>query len=242
MRRTLQLQIIRRFSGTSVINVYGHYASQPVRAVTWLLKIQNHPFLFHKVDVASGEHRKASYRDKFSTALIPGLEDNGFYLVEGSAILKYLCESNNWTSWWPTGTTLQCIQDRAKISEYLSHHHGLTRQLSITVMRPFFNATFSGKLWSENERQGHETQALKIAKRFETIFLSSGPFINGFQQPTIADLFAYPEIAQLQQCGLVDYSELPRLCLWMDRMKSLPGHDDVHKTLFKIAEMGGLQK
>jgi glutathione S-transferase len=38
--------------------------------------------------------------EKFPTALIPAIDDNGFYLAEGSAILQYLCEKNGYNQWF----------------------------------------------------------------------------------------------------------------------------------------------
>ena len=80
-----------------------------------------------------------------------------------------------------------------------------------------------------------------IAKRFEHKFLNddSKSFIVG-DTPTIADLLAYPEIAQISMIMGTEYNEwqeLERLRSWLGKMETLPFHDDVHRTVCKIGKM-----
>mgnify|MGYP003385310332 CR=1 FL=1 len=223
------------------LTLYGHYVSQPFRSIAWLLKIKNQPFDFIRMDPVRGDTRAPEYTAKFPTALIPGLDDNGFYLAEGSAIAQYLCEKYKWDEWWPSGSDAESVQKRAKISEYLSSHHHTSRMVSAKGFRPFIVAAFKPETkWSAETAKHNETPVLKIASRFEKTFLSQSDFVNGMNTPTIADFFAYPEYAQMSQCGLVDFSSLPRLSAWMKRMEALPEHDDVHRALMKLAALGGL--
>jgi hypothetical protein len=71
--------------------------------------------------------------------------------------------------------------------------------------------------------------------------LSQGKYINGFDLPTIADLVAYNEIAQMKQIGVCDYKSLSVLCAWMEKMSTLPENDNVHQSLFKLGQLGGLK-
>ena len=153
--------------------------------------------------------------------------------------MQYLCEKNNWNSWWPSSHNANGIQERAKISEYLSHHHSSTRNASVTIFRPLLNAKFSSppiELSAEAKLELVE-KAKKIAKRFEVVFLTKSPYVNGFNHPTIADLLAYVEIAQLEQIHFLDYSDMPILSKWLERMRHIKGHDDVHRTVMKLGEV-----
>ena len=76
--------LTRNFS--QVPKLYGHYVSQPSRSILWLLKMKNAPFEFVTLDPVKGDTKTAEYTSKFPTALIPGIEDNGFYLAEGNCI------------------------------------------------------------------------------------------------------------------------------------------------------------
>ena len=83
-----------------------------------------------------------------------------------------------------------------------------------------------------------------VAKRFQHKFLLDGdgyskPFIVD-DSPTIADLLAYPDLAQIPQIMDIHFSEwdeLGPLCSWIGRMERLPYHDDVHRTVSKIGRL-----
>ena len=61
-------------------------------------------------------------------------------------------------------------------------------------------------------------------------------FIAGMSHPTIADLIAYAEIAQMQQMEILKYTDydFPQLNPWLNAMQKLPHHDDVHRSLGKL--------
>ena len=218
----------------SNVTVYGHYVSQPSRSVIWLLKIKNQPFNFTKIDVAKGEARTPEYKAKFPTCLVPGLEDNGFFLAEGSAILQYLCEKYGWNDWWPIGNDEATRHKRAKIAEFLSSHHHTTRLVAHEITRPLF----FGKEITAEMRQEHVKSANRILKRFEGAFLKEGPYINAMPSPTIADLIAYCEIGQLLHFDILpNFDAYPAVKVWASKMSALPLHDDVHSSNYKFAEL-----
>lgn len=79
------------------------------------------------------------------------------------------------------------------------------------------------------------------AKRFQHKFLArTKPYIVG-NTPTIADLLAYPELAQIPMIMDIHYTEwgeeLSLLRMWLEKMEQLDFHDDVHGTVFKIGRM-----
>ena len=222
-----------------MLKVYGHYVSQPARSLLWLLKMHAVQFEFVQVDPLKGDCKKAEYLQKFPTGLSPAIDDSGYHLAEGPAILQYLCEKNNWDQWYPTHSDR--IRDRSKVMEYLSYHHSSTRLLSRTMVFPLLQDKFFKKPWDVALREQSTTNALSTIKDFERIFLLSTPgcYVGGLKHPTIADLIAYPEIAQLTQLGLVKLpsSDFPVLDQWLSNMQSLPMHDAVHQAVFKLAEM-----
>ena len=56
------------------VTVYGHYVSQPARAVCWLLKANGIDFNFNKVEPMRGDCKKEQYLSKFPTGLSPAIE------------------------------------------------------------------------------------------------------------------------------------------------------------------------
>lgn len=201
------------------------------------MKIQASEYEFKKVEPLNGDCRKPEYLKMFPTGLSPAINDNGFLLAEGSAILQYLCEKNNWDDWYPIGNDIESIKKRAKVNEYLSSHHSTTRSVSAILFRPFLLKVFKMGNWEDEDKKKAIDKTIKIVQSFEQIWLSNSKFIVG-DKPTIADLMAYNEIAQLSQIGLLNYEvdgNFTTLNTWMKEMRSLPFHDDVHKTLMKLA-------
>ena len=236
-----------------MLKLYGHYGSQPFRSVAWLLKMKREPFEFISINPMKGDNRTKDYRSKFPLGLIPAIEDHydgkTIALSEASAILMYLCDKNKWNDMYPSD-----IQRRALINEYISHHNESSRLMTLKIIRPGLKQLFA----AEGSLSPGVTHSLSnspadliklkstirdVAKRFQHKFLvnsrGSYDFIVG-DDPTIADLLAYPELAQIQQILGVDYGEWPELeelRMWLKRMAELPCHDDVHRTPTKLGKL-----
>lgn len=245
----------------AMLKLYGHYGSQPFRSVAWLLKMKKERFEFISVNPMKGENRTKDYRAKFPVGLIPAIEDDPgdgktIALSEASAIMIYLCDKNKWNDMYPSSINNPSdIRQRALINEYISHHTESTRLMTQNVIRPGFKELFAAK---GNFSSGMTKHALSkspddllklkstirdIAKRFQHKFLvnsrESSNFIVG-DHPTIADLLAYPDLAQIPQILGIDYCEWPELeelRQWLDRMAKLPYHDDVHRTTMKLGKL-----
>ncbi len=207
-----------------------------------------------------GENRSKDYRAKFPLGLIPAIEDDPgdgrtIALSEASAIMIYLCDKNKWNDMYPSSINNPSdLRQRALINEYISHHNESTRLMTRNVIRPGLRGLFA----AEGNLSPGMTHALSkspadlaklkstirdTAKRFQHKFLAnsrgSSNFIVG-DNPTIADLLAYPDLAQIPQILGIDYSEWPELeelWQWLDRMAKLPYHDDVHRTTIKIGKL-----
>jgi glutathione S-transferase len=243
------------------MKIYGHYASQPARSVLWLLKMHQTkvPFEFIKVEPLAGGTKKPDFLSKFPTAMVPALEDNGVFIAECSAIMQYICEKHQLDQYWSMQS--KHLNERAKVNEYLSHHHTHLRKVSPLVAFHVFKEKFFKKKWDLKDKDEAVKNGHLILKEFETIFLkpkisngivsptwsfvSTSPqpkpqmYVNGFTHPTIADLIAYTEVAQLEQLKVMKFeaSEYPYLTPWLEQMRQLPEHDDCHQTVVKIGSM-----
>lgn len=256
-----------------MLKLYGHFGSQPTRSVAWLLKMKKAPFEFITINPTSGETRTPDYRKKFPLGLIPALEDTDsiissssistvaspLTISEASAIMIYLCEKYGWEDFYPTN-----LHTRAKIHEYISHHNESARMMTRKVIFPTTKWMFSegaqagmpsrddSIITSHLSHSARDIEKVKvtirdISKRFQHKFLAANKnssYIGGIgESPTIADLLAYPELAQIPQIMGIDYSkewgegEFDLLKAWMDKMEELPYHDDIHRTVFKIGKL-----
>ena len=215
---------------SSALTIYGHWVSQPARSVLWLLKIKELPFDFKKVEPMNGDTRKEDFRALFPTAKAPAIIDEGdFRLAEGSAILGYLCDKHKWVEWYPSE-----LQERARVNEYLSSHHTTSRLITRNIFHPIMLSIMKPDK-PEPDLDILASKAQTSASRFSSTWLEQGPYIGGFQSPTIADLMAYCEFAQAPQMRLLDKFDDPKIEDWLSQMQSLPYHDDVHRSLFKLS-------
>ncbi|GMI15603.1 hypothetical protein TrVE_jg30 [Triparma verrucosa] len=221
------------------LRLYGHWVSQPARSVLWLLHMKDkaigRDFDFHKVEPMKGDTRKSSFTDLFPTARSPAIhepDNNDFKLAEGSAILQYLCEKNNWEDWYPSSD----LQSRARVNEYLSSHHTTSRRCTLKVFHPVMMSIMKPE-GPAVDYAALEAVSQKEANRFSSSWLQNGPFVGGFEAPTIADLFAYTEFAQIPQMDIFEKYDDDRVEEWLARMRELPHHDDVHRSLFKLTAL-----
>eukprot|EP01126_Amoeba_proteus_P020575 TRINITY_DN2091_c0_g1_i4.p1 TRINITY_DN2091_c0_g1~~TRINITY_DN2091_c0_g1_i4.p1 ORF type:complete len:161 (+),score=18.33 TRINITY_DN2091_c0_g1_i4:199-681(+) len=125
--------------GTPLV-VYGHWVSQPARAVMWALKIKGVDWRYVEVDPSRGDTRRPDFANKFLGRTIPAIEDEDVYLFESNAVLPYLADKYNWEDWYPKD-----IRSRALINQYLCYHISGTRQCSTTLFRPILFAALKRK-------------------------------------------------------------------------------------------------
>ena len=75
------------------------------------------------------------------------LEDNGFFVIESSAILTYLAVKYEWTDLYPTD-----LQTRSRIDQYLAWHHSNTRKITTDLFRPLLLESVFGKAQPEKAK------------------------------------------------------------------------------------------
>jgi hypothetical protein len=56
---------------------------------------------------------------------------------------------------------------------------------------------------------------------------------------TIADLSAYVEIGQLQSIftNVYNFEDYPNIQRWLDDMKKVDSHDDIHAALYELGDI-----
>lgn len=195
--------------------------SQPSRAALWLLKLLNVEFTERIVNLKDGEHRTEAYKKINFMCKVPAIRHGDFTLAESFAILSYIVKTfGQGTHWYPEDLRVQ-----GKMLEYIAWH---LSSLQKTCGGWVFNAVFAA---TKNEELIAEKKQALLASLdvMEEYYLRDGEFISG-DQPTIADLMAACDVAQLH---LVDFSMegRPKLKAWFDRMRKLAHYDDVHQTI-----------
>jgi glutathione S-transferase len=220
---------------TQPVILYGVPFSQPVRAVMWLMLYKRTPFEMVLINPGStGEtgSRNPAYLAKNPGGTIPTIEepDTGFVLGEAHAIMCYLCNKHGWNDVYPADHRL-----RAKVDWYLHYHHRNVRDASIGLVAPKIRKDLDIPETTQLAARATLTNALRA---LESSWLAESRYVTGAQL-TLADFAAYVEIGQLQPgfTNVYDFEPFPNVRRWLDQMKQVEGHDEVHVVL---AELGDL--
>jgi glutathione S-transferase len=217
--------------------LYGVPFSQPVRAVMWLLLYKQMRFDMVLINPGSkGEtgSRHPSFLAKNPGGSIPTIEEpgTGFVLGEAHAIMCYLSNQHGWHDLYPTQA-----KQRAKVDWYLHFHHRNVREASVGLVAPKIRKDLNIPEVIQLAAQATLTRALQA---LDSHWLAQSRFLAG-PQLTLADFAAYVEIGQLQPCytNLQDFEPFANVRRWLDDMKRVDGHDEVHTVL---TELGAIDR
>jgi glutathione S-transferase len=215
--------------------LYGVPFSQPVRAVMWLMLYKRTPFEMVLINPGSrGEtgSRNPAYLAKNPGGTIPMIEerDTGFVLGEAHAIMCYLSNKHGWHDVYPTDP-----QQRAKVDWYLHYHHRNVRDASLGLVAPKIRKDLNIPESAQQAAQATLTNALRA---LESGWLSRSRYLAG-EGLTLADFAAYVEIGQLQPgfTNVFDFDPYPNVRRWLEQMKRVDGHDDVHVVLAELGDI-----
>ena len=217
------------------ITLYGVPFSQPVRAVMWLMIYKKLPFEMVLINPGSkGEtgSRNPSFLAKNPGGTIPTIEEpeSGFTLGEAHAIMCYLSNLHGWNDVYPDAP-----QQRARVDWYLNYHHRNVRDASLGLVAPKIRKDLDIPEATQLAARATLTNALKS---LEAGWLNDSDFLTG-PTLTLADFAAYVEIGQVQPefTNLYDFTPFPLVQQWLNRMKQIDGHDDVHVVLKELGDI-----
>ncbi len=215
--------------------LYGVPFSQPVRAVMWLMLYKRAPFEMVLINPGSkGDtgSRNPAYLAKNPAGTIPMIEerDTGFVLGEAHAIMCYLSDKYGWHDVYPND-----LQERAKVDWYLHFHHRNVREASVGLVAPKIRKDLNISDIAQQAARATLTNALRA---MESGWLEKSRYLTGARL-TLADFAAYVEIGQLQPgfTNVFDFAPFPRVRRWMEDMKQVDGHDDVHVVLAELGDI-----
>lgn len=220
---------------TQPVILYGVPFSQPVRAVMWLMLYKRTPFEMVLINPGSkGEtgSRNPAYLARNPSGTIPTIEerDSGFVLGEAHAIMCYLSNKHGWDDVYPADH-----QARAKVDWYLHYHHRNVREASVGLVAPRIRKDLNIPEATQQAARATLTNALRA---LDSGWLAQSRYLTGAQL-TLADFAAYVEIGQLRPefTNVFDFEPFPNVQRWLNDMKRVDGHDDVHVVLTELGDI-----
>lgn len=215
--------------------------SQPSRAVLIFCLVNGIDVDVQLVNLVKGEHKTPEFMAINPMGLVPAIEDDGFFLFESHAILRYLaCAFPNVEDhWYPAD-----LRKRAQIDCVLDWHHTNLRRGSAGLVLNRVIAPAMGRALNDHAASEAETLLKESLLKLETIWLKEdGDFLTGSLEPSIADVSLACEVMQLQLLDKDNVAELlsPRIKVkkWLNAVEkaTAPHFSEVHETLLQGARM-----
>jgi len=122
-----------------------------------------------------------------------------------------------------------------KVDSYLHLHHRNVREASIGLVAPKVRKDLN---FSEDFLATSNAIIKKAFQAIEDGWLSNSRFLAG-DDFTIADISAYVEIGQLQSIftNVYNFEDYPNIQRWLDDMKKVDSHDDIHAALYELGDI-----
>jgi len=208
------------------MKLYYHPASTTSRPIMLFAAEQGADIEFKLVDLFAGEHYKDAYATINPSRLVPVLEDGDFRLTESSAILKYLADKQQ-SSTYPTD-----LKARARVNERMDWiNTQVCRDLAYGFVYPQILPTH--KRPTEEAQDATLAWARERSKAWLDVLdrhlLAGNRYLCG-SDLTIADYFGAPFVA-LGETVRCDYAEYPNVQRWLADMKQLKSWGKVNEVI-----------
>ena len=176
------------------------------------------------IDLMNGEQRQPEYLKINPNGLVPLLEDDGFYLSESGAILRYLAAKAN-SSAYPTN-----IQERARVDEAMEwFYSNFYKDIGYGLVYP--------QILPHHKRPTAESQNVTVtwarAKSEHWLGILDKNMIGTDNRYIYGDRITLADYVGAEMVGLgeliqCEYRDFPNVQRWMATMKDLPKWHETH--------------
>jgi glutathione S-transferase len=210
------------------MKLYYHPASTTCRPIMLLAAAENISIEYQSVDLFSGENYQPTFTAINPNQAVPFLIDGEFSLAESSAILKYLADKSQ-SSTYPTD-----LQKRARVNERMDWFNtGLYHDLGYGLIYSQVIEAYGYK--DHNVQSATLTRARDKAKKWlkildQNIIGPQNAFVAG-EQLTIADYLGACMIT-LGEVARLDYAAYPNILRWLANMKTLSYWEKANEAFY----------
>ncbi len=211
------------------MKLYMHPASTTSRPIMMFCAEQGVEVENVTNDLFTGEHKGEAYLAINPNGMVPMLDDDGFMMTESSAILKYLADKIDST------TYPKEAKARARINEVMDWFNTqFYRELGYHLVYPqvFPNhARATDELTKSIVDWGSERTAamLEMLDHGWHTLPGGSSYLTG-DDITIADYLAADLMGCADMIGM-DWSVYPNVERWLDTMKARPAWADIHAVI-----------
>ncbi len=198
------------------MKVYGHPMSPYTQKVLCTLAEKQHPAEFVLVDIFKGEPRQPPHLLRHPFGLVPVLEDDGYTLYEGRAIIRYLDARLPGAALTPRDA-----REMGRMEQWISVEHSYftpgATDLILEVVLSRRRGRQPDPAVVQKGRAGVE-KALDVLDRAlgESEYLAGGQF-------SLAEICYLPYLEYFVACGAGDLiTSRPHVAAWWQRISQRP--------------------
>lgn len=193
-----------------MLKIYGSDLSAPSNKVRFVANALELKYEYVFVNLRAGEHQKPEFLKLNPVGKIPTIDDDGFYLFESNAIIRYLCEKNN-SPLYPKG-----LKDRAIVEQWLDFG---SMHVGAAFSKVMYNRVFA-PIRKIAVDENSIKEGLSFLERFLPVVdsqLGKNLYLAG-KNLTIADfnLLALLDPAEIAD---IDLSKYKNLTAWRGKLK-----------------------
>jgi glutathione S-transferase len=176
------------------MKLYGFKNSRSNR-VEWMLQEVGADYEFVKVDLQSGENKKADHTARHAHALVPALEDGKVRMIESAAACLYLADKYRDKGFAPAPGT-------AESARYYQMAVYAVSTLDETVVPIFFHTMLLPENKRSPELVEQKMAVWNTAAELLTRELGEGPYLLG-KSFSAADVIVGYDVALAERTGLL---------------------------------------
>ncbi|CAK72830.1 unnamed protein product (macronuclear) [Paramecium tetraurelia] len=213
------------------INLYHHPFSSPSRAARTTLLYSGVEYNEKIIYIQKGQNKTPEYQAINPNESLPAIQDGNLCLFESGAIMKYIAQKFKLSNLYPFN-----LKAKAQVDLYMDFH--LTEMSSLTK---YAFSCFLGPAVMKLPIPSNKDQQLKDVKAtlefFVKVFLNKGnwAYINGSPIPTLADIKACCDIAQLLITDF-PFEHILGLDTYVQRVFQMPEMKKSHREYFQLLQ------
>jgi glutathione S-transferase len=198
------------------MKVYGHPMSTCTRKVLTVLAEKGHEADFQLVDLMKGEHKKDDHLARQPFGVVPALEDDGFWLYESRAMVRYLDDKLGGTKLTPADP-----KERALMEQWISVEFSyFTPQAMKIIMEMLFHR-MAGQAPDMAKVQAGRTEVGRVLDVAEKTLAKQEYFAG--KSFSLADISWMPYVQYLFASEAGDLiTSRPGVRAWWERVSTRP--------------------
>ena len=198
------------------LKIYADLISEPSRTVLGFCRLSGVAYEFVPVDLVKGEYLSEEYAAINPYQAVPAIAHGSYKLNESGAIISYIADAFNVDNhWYPKD-----IKIRGRIQAFIHWHHQALRERKDEYLVPkVVMPLIAGAAPPSAEDEVKMAKSVDDAMKDFDLLLADTGYAARTAGPTVADIFAYNEVAMLQLLK-IDVAQYPRVKTWYDEIGS----------------------